>query len=122
MLRCSFSGHSIVADVAFLVAENLGVDECGEIRDVTLRPPDIQVEIATRQLTRDRSSERLAFSMAHGCPLGWLIDPYKKTIDVFRASQPAEHLQADGVLEGEPVLPGFRLSAAEIFGWLRRGG
>ena len=25
----------------------------------------------------------------------------------------------DGVLDGEPVLPGFRLPVAEVFGWLK---
>jgi hypothetical protein len=35
-----------------------------------------------------------------------------------------ERLAADGALEGAPVLPGFRLPAAEVFGWLiyRRSG
>ena len=41
-----------------------------------------------------------------------------KTIDVYRPGQPPVCLAADGVLEGEPVLPGFRLPVAEVFGWL----
>jgi Uma2 family endonuclease len=62
--------------------------------------------------------------VAHGCPLGWLIHPERKYVDVYRPGRPVGRLAADGVLEGEPVLPGFRLPVAEVFGWLiyRRPG
>ena len=50
--------------------------------------------------------------------LGWLIDPERETIDVFRPGRPVERMAPDGVLDGEPVLPGFRLGVAEVFGWL----
>ena len=65
---------------------------------------------------------KLIHATAHGCPLGWLIHPYQKTIDVYRPGRPPERLAPDAVLEGEPVLPGFRLPASEVFGWLKRPG
>jgi Uma2 family endonuclease len=117
-LRCTFAGRSIVPDVVFLLAEHILADQAGEIADETPCPPDIHVEIISPKQGMGQAAEKLLHSTAHGCPLGWLIHPYRKRVDVYRPGRPVEHLASDGVLEGEPVLPGFRLPVAEIFGWL----
>jgi Uma2 family endonuclease len=117
-LRCTFAGRSIVPDVVFLLKAHIERDDRGEPLDDTPWPPDIHVEIISPDQSTRKARNSLLFSTAHGCPLGWLLDPYKKTIEVFRPGRPAERLAPDGVLEGEPVLPGFRLPATEVFGWL----
>jgi Uma2 family endonuclease len=117
-LRCTFAGRSIVPDVAFLLAEHIVTDENGEIADETPLPPDIHIEIISPKKGMRKADEKLIHSTANGCSLGWLIHPYRKIIDVYRPGRPPERLAPDGVLEGEPVLPGFRLPAAEVFGWL----
>jgi Uma2 family endonuclease len=119
-LRCTFAGRSIVPDLAFLLDEHIPSDENGEIADITPIPPDIHIEIISPEQSVRKSQEKLAHSTSHGCSLGWLIDPYRKTIDVYRPGRPPERLSADGVLEGDPVLPGFRSPASEVFGWLVR--
>jgi Uma2 family endonuclease len=122
-LRCSFGGRSMLPDVSFLLEANIVRDETGRLIDEPYsRPPDIHVEVRSPSQTLKKQRGKLEHSLAHGCPLGWLIDPNRETIDVFRPGREPERLPADGVLEGEPVLPGFRLPAAEVFGWLRRGG
>ena len=70
-------------------------------------------------LTRVRAHPTFVHATSHGCPLGWLIHPQSKTIDVYRPGQSPERLAHDDVLDAEPVLPGFRLPVAEVFGWLR---
>lgn len=118
-LRCTFAGRSIVTDVAFLLREHIEVDEQGEPIDETRRPPDIHVEILSPDQAVRKSHEKLLHSTSHGCSLGWFIHPYRKTIDVYRPGREVECLGLDGVLEGEPVLPGFRLPVSEVFGWLK---
>jgi Uma2 family endonuclease len=122
-LRCTFAGRSIVADIAFLLKEHIEIDTNGEPVNETWRPPDLHVEIISPQQSVKRARENLAHSTSNGCPLGWLINPEAKprTIDVYCPGRPAERLPADGVLEGEPVLPGFRLPVAEVFAWLKLG-
>jgi hypothetical protein len=39
---------------------------------------------------------------------------------VYRPGQTPRRLLADGFLEGEPTLPGYRLALTELFGWLIR--
>jgi Uma2 family endonuclease len=117
-LRCTFAGRSIIPDVAFLLDEHIECDERGEILDPTLRPPDIHVEIVSPDQSVRKCREKLVFSTANGCPLGWLIDPGRKTVSIYRPGRGPERLAADGALLGEPVLPGYRLGIAELFGWL----
>jgi Uma2 family endonuclease len=118
-LRCTFAGRSIVPDVVFLLKAHIETDERGEFLDPTFCPPDIHVEIVSPDQSVRKCRDRLVFSRANGCPLGWLIDPERKTVHVYRPGRPAKRLPADGVLDGDPVLPGYRLSVAELFSWLK---
>ena len=99
-------------------------DERGEYIDDVFLPPDLHVEIVSPDRHEKKNREKLAHSVENGCQLGWLIHPDRKTIDVYRPGRPPERLPDDGVLLGEPVLAGFRLPVAEVFGWLvhRRPG
>ena len=85
-------------------------------------PPDLHVEIISPKQGVAEAVEKLRHSTAHGCALGWLVHPHRKTIDVYRPGVEPIRLPADGVLDGEPVLAGFRMPVAEVFGWLRRRG
>lgn len=118
-LRCVFDGRAIIPDVVFLLQEHLEVDEDGEYRNQIDRPPDIDVEIISPGQSVRSSKDKLAHSTAHGCPLGWLFDPERKIIEVYRSGRRPERLSADGVLDAHPVLPGFRLTVAEVYEWLK---
>ena len=117
-LRCTFAGRSIVPDVVFLLETHIASDERGEPVNETSLPPDIHIEIVSPDQSVGRSREKLAHSTAHGCPLGWLINPERQWIDVYRPGQAPERLAPDGFLDGAPVLPGFRVSVPDVFGWL----
>jgi len=117
-LRCTFAGRSIVPDVVFLLRDHIGTDESGDLINETFLPPDIHVEVASPDQPIRKNRDKLKFSTANGCPLGWLIDPERKTVEVHRAGRSREELPVDGVLEGEPVLPGYHLPVAELSGWL----
>jgi Uma2 family endonuclease len=117
-LRCTFAGRSIVPDVVFLLVDHINLDNNGEYINEIHRPPDIHVEIISPDQSVAKTHRKLLWSVANGCPLGVMIDPERRSIDVYRPGQPPERLAPDGILEGEPVLPGFRLPAAEVFGWL----
>jgi len=119
-LRCTFAGRSMIPDVVFLCEDHIEVDERGEILDPTLCPPDIHVEIVSPDQSIRKCREKLEFSTANGCPLGWLIDPGRRTVDVYVPDRPAVRLPAGGVLKGSPVLPRYRLPLVKLFGWLER--
>jgi Uma2 family endonuclease len=120
-LRCTFAGRSIILDVVFLLKDHIEINERGRPVNETPWPPDIHVEIISPEQSLKKARAKLTHSTSNGSSLGWLIHPDRETIDVYRPGQPAERMTSDGVLEGEPVLPGFRLPVAEVFGWLKLG-
>jgi Uma2 family endonuclease len=119
-LRCTFAGRSMIPDIVFLREEHIETDENGEVLEETLRPPDIHVEIVAPNQSVRKCREKLEFSTANGCPLGWLIDPGRKKVDVYRPGLRVERAPADGGLEGGTVLPGYRLRLSRLFAWLKR--
>jgi Uma2 family endonuclease len=119
-LRCTFAGRSMIPDIVFLREEHIETDETGEIKDENLRPPDIHVEIVSPDQSISKCREKLVFSTANGCPLGWLIDPGRKKVEVYRPGLPVERLPGDAAVAGSPVLPGYRLRLSKLFGWLSR--
>jgi Uma2 family endonuclease len=118
-LRWTFGGRSTIGDVVFLLNEHIETDARGEISDFTFVPPDIHVEILSPGRWVRKSRGNLTFALANGCPLGWLIDLNQKAVYVYRPDRRAERLPDDGALDGHPVLPGYRLSLAQLFGWLK---
>jgi len=118
-LRCTFAGRSILPDVTFLLMDHIPCDDQGEPFDETNIPPDIHIEIISPNQSVKKSHDKLVFSTSNGCLLGWLLHPYRRTIDVYRPGQPSERLAADGFLDGAPVLVGFRMAVAEVFGLLK---
>jgi Uma2 family endonuclease len=121
-LRCTYAGRSILPDVAFVKRERVVLDAEGELTEEPFRgAPDLHVEIVSPDQAIAEQRERLVHSTAHGAALGWLIDPYRKRVEVVGPGGAVVTLDEDGVLAGEPVLPGFALPVAEIWSWLRPG-
>lgn len=119
-LRCTFAGRSVVAAIAFLDASKIQVDDRGVIIDDTHVTPDLYVECSSpEELSDHRPTERLEFATRNACPLGWLIDANRLTVHEYRPRRRAERVPADGILEGDPVLPGYRLPVAQLFEWLK---
>ena len=90
-LFLSFAAHSrgdpsFPTSFSCLPTTSMSIPQ-GELVNETFRPPDIHVEIASPDQPAKRNRERLQFSTANGCPLGWLIDPERRTVEVFRADR-----------------------------------
>jgi Uma2 family endonuclease len=121
-LRCTFAGRSIVPDVVFLTEDHIQADSQGDLINETFQPPDIHIEIASPDQRAKRNRDRLQFSTANGCLMGCLIDPERKVVEVFLPGGSHQPLPNDGVLEGDPVLPGYRQLVSELFDWLKFRG
>ena len=109
-LRCTFAGRSLVPDIVFLREEHIETDEAGKTLELTLRPPDIHIEIVSPTQSAGKCREKLVFSTANGCPLGWLIDPSRKTVDVYRPGRPPNGCPPMGSSRASPPCPaiGYR--------------
>lgn len=77
--------------------------------------PDLAVEILSPD---DRPGEVLAKVgdwLDAGTQIVWVIDPERRTAQVYRADGGIAIIGADGALDGEALLPGFSCPLAELF-------
>ena len=51
----------------------------------------------------------------NGLRLGWLIDPRRRRVHVYRPGQPVETLDDPETVSGEAVLPGFTLNLHDVW-------
>ncbi|MDB5349391.1 MAG: hypothetical protein JWN86_638 [Planctomycetota bacterium] len=118
-LRCSFGGESYVPDVSFFRKERIPKDERGRYAEKVLIPPDLSIEILSPGQTVANLSARITRCLAKGVRLGWLIQPRRSRVFVFRPGEPRLVLEIGDTLSGDDVIPGFTLPLAELFGWLQ---
>ena len=89
--------------------------------------PDFAVEILSEGNTREEIDGKLDDLFAAGCRLAWVIDPRARTARVVTPAADSSDDAADAerpwveatvddsaTLTGDPVLPGFAVSLAEL--------
>ncbi len=50
-----------------------------------------------------------------GVELLWMVDPRQRSVTVYRSSLRFEVVAEGGMLDGGPVLPGWRVDTGELF-------
>lgn len=80
--------------------------------------PDLAVEILSRGQPDERFDKKIAFYLAHGVRLVWIIDPRSRLVTVLAPGQEPRTLGNGDTLDGGDVLPGFEVAVAEIFAQL----
>ncbi len=78
--------------------------------------PDFVVELRSPNDSLQQIQMKMAEYRANGAQLGWLIDPKRKVVEVYRPGIDVEVLQNPTTVSGEDVLPGFQLDLTEIWG------
>lgn len=77
--------------------------------------PDLVVEVISPNDTAIEVRELISEYLAAGAQLVWVMYPMLKTIEVHRPGNIVTVLHADDDLDGETVLPGFRVPVRELF-------
>lgn len=73
---------------------------------ITLCPAFV-AEILSGTDTLPPLQRKMEIYMANGAQLGWLIDPYRRQVHVYRAGENVETLDDPETVSGESVMPGF---------------
>ncbi len=76
--------------------------------------PDFVVELRSKSDRLKPIQDKMAEYTENGVRLGWLIDPYKKQVHIYRKNGEIEILENPKKVSGEDVLEGFELDLAEI--------
>ncbi|HEV7404795.1 MAG TPA: Uma2 family endonuclease [Chthoniobacteraceae bacterium] len=77
--------------------------------------PDFVLELRSKTDSMREVKRKMAEYIACGARLGWLINPPKRQIFVYRPDAPVEEFHDPESLSGEAVLPGFVLQLADLW-------
>ena len=100
-------------DASFIRNERLPADD--ELDGWCRVAPNVAVEVVSPNDLDLEVDEKVAEYLAAGVELVWVIRPPRRTVRVHRADGSVTNLHLGEFLEGENVLPGFRVAVAELF-------
>ncbi|MGH9844376.1 MAG: Uma2 family endonuclease [Blastocatellia bacterium] len=76
--------------------------------------PDFVIELRSETDSLTQLKAKMEEYIDNGAQLGWLIDPKKKRIHLYRPHAKVEILKKPKTISGEPLLKGFKLDLAGI--------
>ena len=77
--------------------------------------PDLAVEVVSPNDKAVKVERKIREYMGVGVPLLWVVYPDTQTARVHRPTNAEQAIPPGGYLDGEDVLPGFRLRLADLF-------
>lgn len=77
--------------------------------------PDFVIELLSAPRELGETREKMDEYIENGARLGWLIDPFRKVIEIYRAGRDPERREHPASVDGEDVLCGFVLDLEVIF-------
>jgi Uma2 family endonuclease len=83
--------------------------------------PDLAIEVISKGNTKAEMRQKLREYFRAGAKLVWYIYPQQRRVLVYTSLKEARELNEDDVLEGDSVLPAFRLKLRALFDRIRRG-
>lgn len=117
-LRCTFSGRSIVPDLAVFKWNRIPRTKSGKIANQFAIYPDWIIEILSPNQSTNKVMKKILFCLKQGTQLGWLIDPEDESVLIFYPNQLPEIKSGIEILPVLEVLSDWQLSAEQIFQWL----
>jgi Uma2 family endonuclease len=107
-------GSMLSPDAAYLSAERLKGVTRAEHDGFPHVCPDFVVELFSRTDRRPAATAKMESWIANGARLGWLIDPYRKTVDVYEAGS-HEVVTGAASIDGSGPVEGFALDLSEVW-------
>lgn len=102
-------------DAAWVSNERLASVAKDELEKFPHLVPDFIIELASNSDYPRNLHVKMQEWIENGCRLGWLIDPYKETVNIYLPGKETETLSGfDQKISGGEVLPGFALDLSEL--------
>lgn len=102
-------------DVVYLSPDLAARTEADHDSTIIVGVPILAVEIHSPHNTVEEIHLRRSTLLGSGIPLLWFIDPYQRTVTVFRPRRPPEGLNEDQTIDGGAELPGLSVPVARLF-------
>jgi Uma2 family endonuclease len=98
-------------DLAFVARDRLPADPRGFAR----LAPDLVVEIVSPSNTVSEIQGKVSDYLDAGTRLVWVVEPRGRTVTVYRSRDDIRIQTSSQEIEGNQVLPGFRVAVSEFF-------
>ena len=105
---------TVGADIGFIGKENLA--KFGVPDSFFPTAPDLAVEVVSPSNSSDEISTKVEDYLKSGSQIVWIVYPKRKIVVVYRTNNTVSFLEETDELEGEDLLPNFRLPLKKIFG------
>lgn len=109
------NGANRSPDASWIIKSRLSLLTAEQQEKFMPLSPDVLVEILSPSDSLKQTQEKLEEYIDNGTRLGWLIDPKKKQVHVYRPGQPVDVLENPQSLSGDPELPGFVLDLEPVW-------
>lgn len=108
------SGAKKSPDASWILKERYDALSQKEREGFSHIAPDFVAELRSKSDRLKPIQDKMAEYIENGVRLGWLIDPYKKRVHIYRQNGEIEILENPKIVSGEDVLEGFELDLEEI--------
>jgi Uma2 family endonuclease len=78
--------------------------------------PEFVIELRSRSDRLPELQAKMQMWVANGAEVAWLIDPSRKTVEVYRPGREAEVLEGGSAVEGDGPVAGFVLELGRVWG------
>jgi Uma2 family endonuclease len=102
-----------VPDAAFIAEDRLPPPD--QRRRFAEAIPNLVVEVISPSDRSSETTDKVLTYLEAGVELVWVVDPPRRIVTVWTPDQVARVVREGDVLEGDNVVPGFRLSVTTIF-------
>jgi Uma2 family endonuclease len=100
-------------DVGFVAQDR--IPSTGRPRGFWPGAPDLAVEVVSPSDTLEEVEAKVDDWLTAGTRLVWVANPRRRTVTVYRSLTDVAILTINDVLDGQDVVPGFRINVATIF-------
>jgi Uma2 family endonuclease len=109
------NGATRAPDASWILSSRLNKLKPGQRRKFLPLCPDFVIEIVSPSDRLPALRAKMEEYLANGARLGWLIDPEKRKVHVFRPGEEPQCRSGLRQFSGSPELPGFVLKLADIW-------
>jgi hypothetical protein len=82
--------------------------------------PDLVVDVLAPSESASDLEEKISDYLTAGTRLIWIVDPEKRRVAIYSSGEPTRCLEADGLIDGDNVLPELTLATVIASkGWRR---
>jgi Uma2 family endonuclease len=118
-LRVVFGGAAYVPDVSVYRWARIPHTTDGRVANDFPLPPDVAIEIVSPEQSANALVRRCVWYVANDVEVALLVDPADESVLLFGHRAPPRAIRGTERIDLDTVLPGFELTADELFASLR---